>query len=131
MEQRLETKNNDVIVDLYKDENGRIGALVDLPKTAQLNNGMAQVYEPTGAIIKGIESIDLTGFAEGGPGGEIGTADYSDITACIVVHLPNENYRQSANTVNVYGANLEVVDSRIATITQAGGKGFKPFKLED
>lgn len=111
-------------------QDGKIGTIVDLPSKAVLNNNLAQVYEPTGPIATGIESIDMSGFAEGGPGGPVGTAEYSDLTACIVVHLANENYRQTAYTAEVYGENLEVVDTTIGTFTP-GGKGFKAFKLED
>lgn len=111
-------------------QDGRIGTIVDLPSKAELNNQTAIALEPTGPIATGIESIDMSGFAEGGPGGEIGTAEYSDLTSCIVVHLATENYRQTAYTANVYGENLVVVDTRIGTFTP-GGKGFKAFKLED
>lgn len=111
-------------------KDGRIGTVVDLPSKAELNNNMAQAYEPTGPIATGIESIDMSGFAEGGPSGPVGTAEWSDLTSCIVVHLANENYRQTAYSATVYGENLVVVDTRIGTLTP-GGKGFKAFALED
>lgn len=118
------------IVNTIVIQNGKVGVIVDLPSKAVLNNNMAQVYEPTDPIATGIESIDMSGFAEGGPGGEIGTAEYSDLTSSIVVHLATENYRQTAYDAEVYGENLVVVDTRIGTFTP-GGKGFKAFKLED
>lgn len=111
-------------------QDDKIGTIVNLPAKAVLNNQTAIALEPTGPIATGIESIDMSGFAEGGPGGEIGTAEYSDLTSCIVVHLATENYRQTAYTAEVYGENLAVVDTRIGTYTP-GGKGFKAFKLED